>query len=79
MFWGRFGRRPADARSLAGAARASIGADACVGALARMFALFPDDAAIVVVDRQGTPIGVVTPDRLPRASGVVADVMVAIC
>ena len=78
MLRGLFGRRRPDVRTLADAARASIGADARADALARMFALFPDDAAIVVVDRHGTPIGIVTPDRLPHASGVVADVMVAI-
>ena len=56
----------------------SIGADARLDALARMFALFPDEPAIVVVDRSGARIGVVTPDRLAViGSGVVADLLLA--
>lgn len=78
--WALFARpkRP-DPRALATTARVSIGREARLDALARMFALFPDEPAIVVVDRAGAPIGVVTPDRLdPRHSGVVADLMLAI-
>ena len=47
----------------------SIGADARLDALARMFALFPDEPAIVVVDRSGARIGVVTPDRAQAHAG----------
>lgn len=77
--WALFARskRPTP-RALAEGARLSIGAEARTGALARMFALFPDEPAIIVVDRDGEPIGVVTPDRLDaRRSGVVADLMLA--
>ncbi len=78
--WALFARskRP-NPRALARAARVSIGADARADALARMFELFPGERAILVVDREGVAIGVVTPDRLDaRHSGVVADVMLAI-
>jgi hypothetical protein len=68
-----------DTRALAERARASIGADARLDALARMFAMFPDEPAIVVVDARGARIGVVTQDRLPlRGSGIVADLMLAL-
>ena len=77
--WALFSRRKTpDLRALADSARVSIGASAHVDALARLFSLFPEEPAIAVVDGAGVPIGVVTPDRLGRGSGVVADLMIAI-
>jgi hypothetical protein len=78
--WALFSRRELpDLRALADCARVTIGAAARVDALARLFALFPDEPAIAVVDGAGVPIGVVTPDRLdPGTRGVVADLMLAL-
>jgi hypothetical protein len=77
---GLFARRNSfDARSLAEAARVSIGSSAQTGALARMFALFPDERVILVVDPAGAPVGVVTPDQVASCDErTVADVMHAI-
>jgi hypothetical protein len=72
-------RKGVDARVLAETARISIGGSARTTALARMFALFPGERAIVVVDQRGAPIGVVTPDQISTADErTVADVMHAI-
>jgi hypothetical protein len=76
--WGLFARKPS-ARELAEAARVSIGGSAGTGALARLFALFPDERVILVLDRSGAPIGIVTPDQIaPGHDCTVADVMHAI-
>jgi hypothetical protein len=77
---GLFARRNQfDARALADSARVSIGSSARTTALARMFALFPDERVIVVVDRNGAPIGVVTPEQIAISGEcTAADVMHAI-
>jgi hypothetical protein len=73
--WGLFARK-LSTRALAEAARVSIGSSARTSALARLFALFPDERVIVVVDQNGAPIGVVTPDQIELAGEhTVADVM----
>jgi hypothetical protein len=75
--WGLFARRRSfDARELAETARVSIGSSAHTAALARLFALFPDERAIVVVDQSGAAIGVVTPEQIALGGEcTVADVM----
>jgi len=68
-----------DPRTLAETARVSIGAGARAGTLARLLAMFPDEAAIAVLDGCGCPIGVVTADQIRAldivAAGAVGEVM----
>jgi hypothetical protein len=66
-----------DPRALAAAARISVGPDARLDALARLIAIFPDEASIAVISGVHVVGVVVTShisDRLPGAR-VVADVM----